>query len=517
MTGCSVRVQRHPALAGVVVVLLIGASLFAGTRTAQADAGRPALARFALAEMQPDLATSQIGYGQADQSSEGRGGFAFAEWASPDSYFLGVAGRQLLVIATKSDKLVETSFDLGNHHRGRVRTASISGWTLTDAYMGPDGRIYTLLGRDNPTQSRTRTVIEVRQYDQNLHLLGVARVAGGADEMGVYDGVGDSAPDMDLSGTTLIVHMSRLIFHIQNDWADHHEVNLSLAVDTTTMTASEIADAPYASHSFNEYVGVSEDDLLFVDHGDAYPRGVQLGVMPDYLAPEHGRVWDAVDCGPTVGTPTDPMTGEPIGEDPSFCWTEPGTDDHMAFTVPKDDAALAHHDMTSVNYTGVTVNGFAVTESDALTVGLSVPNGHKVDAVASHSPSLMGNVFLTSTNTTTGATRLVWLTEREPKTKEFLEEQPALVDLGDGNFGVLWDEFHGKRVTMNYRLVSETGKVLAGKRWGGHAFAAVAQPVLAGSQIFWVGEASTKDSYDVANYLYGLDVTNPAKPALLSP
>ncbi len=467
--------------------------------------------------MSPDLATSQIGYGEADASSEGRGGFAFSEWASPDSYFLGVADKRLLVLATKNNRLVETSFNLGNHHRGSVRNASISGWTLTDAYLGSDGHIYALLGRDNPKQSKTRVVIEVRQYDQNLHLLGVAKVTGGIDEIGVYDGVGDSAPDMALSGTTLIVHMSRLIFHIKNDWADHHEVNLSLAVDTTTMTASEIPDSPYASHSFREYIGISGNDVFFIDHGDAYPRGVQLGVMPGYLAPEHGRFWDTVDCGPTVGTPTDPATSEPLGEDPSDCWAEPRQSDYMTFTVPKDNAALAHHDMSSVNYTGVTVNGFAATEADALMVGLSVPNGHKVDGVASHSSTLMGNVYLTSTDTTTGATRLVWLTKREPKTKKFLEEQPALVDLGNGDFAVLWDELHGKQVTMNYRLVDETGEILASKHWTGHAFAAVAQPVLAGNQIFWVGEGSTKDSYDVANYLYGLDVKKPTKPVLLSP
>lgn len=187
----------------------------------------------------------------------------------------------------------------------------------------------------------------------------------------------------------------------------------------------------------------------------------------------------------------------------------------MTFTVPQDGKALAKHDMGSVNFTGITVNGFAVSEARALMVGLSVPNGHKVAGSTGHSTKLIGNVYLSSTDTTGGGTKLVWLTKRKANTKEFVEEQPALVPLENGDFAVIWDELHGEHVTMNYRLVDETGRVLASRRWSGHAFAAVSQPVLAGSRILWVGEATAKGHYRARNQLYGLSVANPASPSLL--
>ncbi len=462
--------------------------------------------------MNPDVEAGQIGYGAATVAPSPPAGFAFANWANPASYFLGSTGTQLLVLTATRRALVETSFALDSYHQSGIHRASIAGWMLRDAYLAPDGHIYVLIGRSNPTESTSRAVIEVRQYDQNLRLLGTAQVDGGFDSDGVYDGLGASAPDMVLAGTTLIVHMSRAIFHIKGDWAAHHEVNLAFAVDTSTMTATDIPDRPYASHSFNEFVATAGDDVLFIDHGDAYPRGVQLGIMHGYLAPNHGQTWNTSQCGPTVGTPTDPVTGQPLSVDPSYCWQSPTENDYMVFTIPADNAALANHNMLTVNFTGTTVNGFGVADSRALTVGLSVPNGHAIDGVTGHSPHLRANVYLTSTDTATGATTLVWLTTRNPQDQTYLELQPALTPLANGDFAVVWDEWHEKHVTMQYRLVDDTGTVLAQKQWSGHSFAAVSQPVLAGHRILWVGSSTTPGS---RNYLRGINVRNPADPVLI--
>jgi hypothetical protein len=87
---------------------------------------------------------------------------------------------------------------------------------------------------------------------------------------------------MTLAGNRLVVHMSRLMYDINGV---HHQGDLTFEVDTGTMTATtfqQLGDNPYSSHSFQQLVAMNGSSLVTIDHGDAYPRAIRMGVMANY-------------------------------------------------------------------------------------------------------------------------------------------------------------------------------------------------------------------------------------------
>lgn len=68
----------------------------------------------------------------------------------------------------------------------------------------------------------------------------------------------------------------------------NHQANMTFAVDENNMTVSDseykvsnIYDAmAYVSHSFNQFITVDDSgDVVFLDHGDAYPRAFVISKM----------------------------------------------------------------------------------------------------------------------------------------------------------------------------------------------------------------------------------------------
>ena len=263
------------------------------------------------------------------------------------------------------------------------------------------------------------------------------------------------------------------------------------------MAAQLVDSAPYSSHSFRQFVRVQgADDAVYLDHGDAYPRAIQLGVVPDYFAPAHG-VTLVPGC-----VPDDPAYVADCTQAP-----ESRTFDLWHFSGETGD-----------NYTGTTVNGLEVGATHALTVGLSVPHEHAVQGVTGSASRLVRNAYLFSTDTTTGASRFVWLTAYRPTSTKASVGQPQLVPLGNDRFAVLFATKLGTTTRMQYRVIDEAGDVLASQTWTGRQFSALGPPVVVGSKLFWVGYAQTdaRRGRGGGHYLYALDVANALHARLIS-
>jgi len=232
--------------------------------------------------------------------SEGGKTSSYAEWpsagpdffgmfADPDplGYYTDSAGSLAIVSHDPSaGTLAIDTLDPSTLQRvGDTRSISLAGWPDWGGfYAGPDGCFYVLVGQENPNEDDTLNVVAVRRYDRNWNLVGTAYVQGGATHgfKGIFSPFAASAPHMVLVGNRLVVHMGRLIYAIEGV---HHQVNLTFEVDVDTMTATtfqQLGGWADSSHSFQQLVAMNGSNLVMIDHGDGYPRAIQMGVMADY-------------------------------------------------------------------------------------------------------------------------------------------------------------------------------------------------------------------------------------------
>lgn len=405
-----------------------------------------------------------------------KGNFPYSPWAYADGYVLGARADGLLEVSRLHlnsasmdvDTVDPTTFRITTRHTIRVS----GGWKIWGDYLGPDGSLYVLTTHANNDDSNSRDVVAVRKYDAQLHQVGTARLTGGAASGGINSVPGSGSPSMTMLGTKLLVNTSRQVYAAVG--GQHHEASLAFVVDTSNMTAAA-TNATYVSHSFNQFVATDGNLSVFIDHGDAYPRALTLDEITGYL------------------------TGMP-----GSCTT----------CMVRRIEILKFRGSLGDNFTGATLNGFAVGPSGALTTGVADPDQHGLDGVHGNNVSLMPNAYLISTDLTSGTSKFVWLTRNSPTNTRDVVGQPRLVQVGTDSFAILFSERLGMTRLLQYRLVNSAGAILATKTWRNVNFSPMGQPTVLANRIFWVGAKG--ETSRGAGYLYGLSVTNPAKPTLLS-
>lgn len=415
----------------------------------------------------PAGALAQVGErgGWISESSYG------GNWAQPDDhyYYTDALGNLAIVRHRASDSLAIDTFDPSTLQRiGQTRSISLSGWPDWGGfYAAPDGDFYVLVGRDNLAENDDRDVVAVRRYDSDWNLIGTAYVKGGATQggvKGIYVPFDASAPDMVLAGNRLVIHMARLIY--ERDGV-HHQVNLTFEVDVDSMTAitfDDLGDVSYSSHSFRQLVAMHGSDLVMVDHGDAYPRSVRMGVMHDYPAQRDVDTDDLF-----------PFNGE-IGN----------------------------------NFTGATLNGLVSGPSGVVVLGSSIRHPDAPDGPLGSSGERR-NIYAIAANPATGAHTVHWLTNFAPHGADRAFE-PRVVQVGVDRFVVLFGARNAAGDRLEYRLIDSAGTELTSASFPGVRFYASSDPILVGSRILWVGSAP--GSWPPPAYLYGINVDDPATPSL---
>jgi hypothetical protein len=393
-------------------------------------------------------------------------------WAKPDllACYTDKAGSLAIVTHdTTAGTLSIDTYDSSTLQRvGDIRSISLAGWPDWGGfYAGPDGCFYVLVGRENPNEDDSLDVVAVRRYDRDWTPVGTAYVQGGAP-MGIFSPFAFSVPHMVLVGNRLVVHMGRLIYAHEGV---HHQVNLTFEVDVDTMTATtfdRFAGWPYSSHSFQQLVGMSGGSLVTIDHGDAYPRAIQMGVIAGY--PTQRRV---------------------------------STHGLFAFNGAVGD-----------NFTGATVTGLVSGPSGIVVVGNSIrhpdaPNGPL------GSSNERRNIYAIWADPASGAHAVHWLTDFAPQGAANALE-PRVVRVGPDRYALLFSVRNDSGYRMEYRLIDSTGTVLASTSFPGVFFCTVSEPILIGGRLYWVGIEPDSWSPPVPDYLFGIDVSDPTAPSLLS-
>ena len=131
----------------------------------------------------------------------------------------------------------------------------------------------------------------------------------------------------------------------------HHQSDITFVINTQDMTLIN-SDMPYCSHSFNQFVVNDGSHVYFLDHGDAYYRGL---ILSSFSAYSGGYIAQdrAVNIFPFMGA-----TGD--------------------------------------NYTGCEVTGFSLAGNNLITVGKSVPHGFAVNGQTGYE-NLNKNIFMIRT------------------------------------------------------------------------------------------------------------------------
>jgi len=145
------------------------------------------------------------------------------------------------------------------------------------AIIDSEGNYYIVYGQSNETDNPDKVVLSVVKYNSDFEY--VSEVTFTGNDTCTYSGTewGTKVPfksgncDIALNGNILVCNYARQMY-------DGHQSNHVIFVDTATMTKVNQAGC-YASHSFDQRVIVtSSGDYLFVNQGDAYPRGFQISL-----------------------------------------------------------------------------------------------------------------------------------------------------------------------------------------------------------------------------------------------
>jgi hypothetical protein len=398
--------------------------------------------------------------------------------ASPDvRHLYRDPGGRVVVVSRDwwTQELTVETFDPESHARIAQRTMTFPNWPLWGGfYAAPDGHLFVMVGRSNPTEDPDLHVVAVHRYTPDWEPDGTALLEGGASQgiVGIYEPFDAGAAAMQQVGDRLVVHMPRTMFASAD--GVRHQASLTFEVDLGTMTASSfqsLGEYPYSSHSFGQLLAVVGDDLAILDHGDAFPRAIQVSVVKDYVA--GGRAVESHDVFPFQGD---------VGD----------------------------------NYTGVAVTGMTGGASRLLVTGSAVPHDKVVEGETGWAESLRRNVFLISVDPASGNSVFSWVTRFRPS-GDVEAGEPRIVQVGADRFVLLFTVRSPGERRMEYRLVDGSGQVLAAKSWTGAWFDPVSDPIVVDNVVRWVGLRSDAGQLadEVVGYLCGLDIADPQSPRLL--
>ena len=361
-------------------------------------------------------------------------------WADSDRLYYYQANGKLHVVSVQGKDSLKIYELTSGMKVKRTKTIPLSFDCWGGFYQGPDGNFYVAVGYYNYKQSTKKTVIKVIQYNGRWKKRKTASIKGSASNAfaGIYIPFDAGNCRMDMRGNTLYLMTAREMFAGSD--GVHHQSNISFKINTKTMKVSAANDS-YVSHSFNQFVKFKDESLYVLDHGDAFPRSLQLLKADDY------------------GTEYEDIT----------------TSSLFSFQGP-----------TGENYTGCKVGGMEVGEKNVITCGISKPHKKKIKGVSGYDAKLAYNVYITVTNRKTGKTKLKWLTSYHPKTTSVVVEETRMVKLADDRFAILYTIRQNGKSKLKYVVVNDTGKKVYSKTYSGIKFDAASQPILYKGNIVWV-------------------------------
>ena len=392
---------------------------------------------------------ASFGYGQYHQ---------YRDWSHPDQTYYYQSGGKLHAVCVQNNGNLKIYTLSSSFKVQKTKTIKLKYDVWGGFYQGTDGNFYVAVGYQNPKESTKKTVIKVIQYNNKWKKLKTANIKGGVYNtfQGIYTPFDAGNCRMDMQGNTLYLMTSRLMFEF---FDGRHQSNISFKINTKTMKAAE-ANESYVSHSFNQFVKFKDGTLYILDHGDAFPRGIQLTTVSDY-----------------------------------------GSDQQKV----SSKLLLNFKGESGNNFTGCKVGGMEIGSTNVLVCGTSQPHEYKIKKISGFGSEMKYNAFLALTDRKSGKVTFKWLTTYNPKTTSVTVGETRMVKLSDNRFAILYTTTQKKKTTLNYAVYSDTGKKIYSKKYTNMVFDGDSQPILHKGSIIWI--SSTESGGKVKTKLYSIPAT----------
>mgnify|MGYP005768469633 CR=1 FL=1 len=276
---------------------------------------------------------------------------------------------------------------------------------------------YMVFGQENTEENDSKEVIRIVKYDKSFNRISSASVTGG--ESFTVTPFHAGSLRMSENGSELVIHTSRERY--MTDDGLNHQSQLTIILNTDTMTVENYLgefQSNHVSHSFNQFVLHDGDTRVLLDHGDAYPRAVVMN--------------------------------RSNGDDTY--------DTTILFSIPGE---------TGDNTTGVSIGGFAAGENNYIaainTIDHNAPQENTL-SMMTNSNEERDLILLISAkeNTDENSVKQIRLTDYIENNK--CASLPYLVDLNNGRFMVIWEEYElvGYSMESNgvkYAVTDENGNI----------------------------------------------------------
>ncbi len=285
------------------------------------------------------------------------------------------------------------------------------------AFHATDDNYYILSGQTNPNEDNNAEVYRITKYSKDWNKISSCGLYGANTTIPFRAGSARITTD----GNYMFIRTCHEMY--QSSDGLNHQANVTIQVD---MNAMEITDSytevmnsgyGYVSHSFNQFIKTENNNIIAVDHGDAYPRSITL-----------------------IKYNTD-FTGGTFTPD---YYTKCDVFDIFSFSGGIGD-----------NDTGASIGGFEISDSSYLVAGNSV------DQINNFNGNTR-NIFVTSTNKTTNATTINWITDY--KEGEITTSTPHLVKINNNKFILLWtainDETDNENTKICYTQLDGLGNIV---------------------------------------------------------
>lgn len=246
---------------------------------------------------------------------------------------------------------------------------------------------FLVTGQTNSEASADVEGYRITKYDKNWK-----RIAS----TGLYDC--NTAIPFDAGSCRMDMLNNYLMIRTCHEMYNGHQANVTIQVDTTTMTITDSytivmnSAYGYVSHSFNQFIKMEGNNIVAVDHGDAHPRSIAL-----------------------LKYPTDASTGKFVPNYYNQC---------QVIDVMSIPGA------TGQNTTNATVGGFEISDTSYLVAGNSVVQDD------SNLTRITRNVYVASVNKSTNAVKTNWITNYSEG--ETTTRTPQLVKVSDDRYILFW-------------------------------------------------------------------------------
>ncbi|WP_461202023.1 copper amine oxidase N-terminal domain-containing protein [Anoxybacillus sp. TBDG-1] len=300
-------------------------------------------------------------------------------------------------------------------------------------HASDDGYYYVVYGANNNNESNSKDVFSIVKYNKEWKEVGKLRIR----DVYVTQPFHASNLEMDSRNGILAIHTARLRYTSED--GKRHQSNISFLVDTKTMTLlpKDSYQWPnnHVSHSFATFVRFDGDRVVYVDHGDAYPRSIVLQTEED------GMITNVIDI--------------------------------LRFPKVEEEC---------INYTGAKLGGFEVATNNYLVVGSSVypKNPYRLSEVK--------NLFIATVSKDAEddtAVKINWLTNFSVSSGKSVEEV-HIRKISDDRFLLVWsvDDDDGFSSTF-YAVVDGEGRLVKDPRRVGIPTPGNMHPLVIENDVYW--------------------------------